>query len=128
MYQSKRHVCAGSVQPKCRSLGPVAELTQPRSLRCPRKHMARQAIDPVKSPQRNWPILRALQPRLLARLSAVSRFLDAATASVYGAVLRPNPASREIATAWARLTAPSLLMMLETWLRTVFSEIFSRTD
>jgi betaine-aldehyde dehydrogenase len=34
----------------------------------------------------------------------------AATAPVYGAVLRPNPASREIATAWARLAAPSLLM------------------
>src|SRR6266702_3826624 len=70
----------------------------------------------------------AEEPSTASRTDAVSRFLDAATASVYGAVLRPNPASREIATAWARLTAPSLLMMIETWLRTVFSEIFSRTD
>src|SRR5580704_11104025 len=36
-------------------------------------------------------------------------------------VLRPKPESRASTTAWARLLTPSLLKMMETWLRTVLA-------
>ena len=42
---------------------------------------------------------------LTFRRTDVYRDFCSATASIYGPFLRPNPASREIATAWARLTA-----------------------